>query len=91
MNRDVDLVLVRDLLETFIEVFHVLDEQRSAEVEVALLILAIVNDVDHDAVLEVCALYVRQQVGRCLLLAGRRASRWTIVSSRDASSRSTRC
>lgn len=89
MDRDVDLVLVRDLFEALVEVLHVLDEERSTEVEVALLIFAIVNNVDHNAVLEVGALYVRQQIRSRLLLTCSGTARRAIVVTRGATGRST--
>jgi len=62
VDRDVNLILVTDLLEALVEVLHVFDQQSPGEVEVPLLVLAIVNDVDHDGILEVGPLDVAEQV-----------------------------
>ena len=55
MDGDVNLIVVRDLLETFVKVLHVLDEERAREGEVSLLVLAVVNHMDHYFVLELHA------------------------------------
>ena len=52
VDRNIDLVIVADFFQTAIEVFHILDEQASGESKVPLLILAIIDHMDHDAVLE---------------------------------------
>ena len=39
VNTNIDFVVVRDFLQALVEVFHVLDEQTSREVEVSLIIL----------------------------------------------------
>lgn len=76
VNADVDFVVVRDLLQTLVEVLHVLDQQAPRKVEVALVILRVVDHVDHDVVLEVRALNRVNQVlvgflASCLVLGVR--------------------
>ena len=53
MNTNINFVIVRDLLQTLVEVLHVLDQQTPRKVEVSLVIFGVINDVDHDVVLEV--------------------------------------
>jgi ABC-type arginine transport system ATPase subunit len=56
MNTDVDLITIRNLLETAIKVLHVLDEQTPAEREILLLVFAVVDYVDHYRVFKVGSL-----------------------------------
>lgn len=39
MDGYVDLVLVRDLFETFVKILHILDQKRSRKCEITLLVL----------------------------------------------------
>ena len=52
VNRNIDFVLVRYFLETFIEILHVSGQKRSTEGEIFLDFLVVINDVDHDLVPE---------------------------------------
>ena len=52
VDGDVDLVVVRDFLQAPVEVFHILDQEAAGEGEVTLLVLAVIDHVDHDTVLE---------------------------------------
>ena len=88
MDGDIDLILVANLFEALVEVFHVLDQQSTGEVEVSLLVFAVVNDVDHYRVLEVGPLDVVKQIGRRSRGRGGATSsgvvvRGTIVSGPD--------
>ena len=58
VNGDVDLVVVRYFLETSVEVFHIFDQKAARESKVALLVFAVVNNVDHNTIfkLEVLSL-----------------------------------
>jgi hypothetical protein len=56
MNTNIDFVVVGDFLQALVEVLHVFHEQASGEVEVALIVFGVINDVDHDVVLEVRSL-----------------------------------
>ena len=53
MNTNINFVIVGDLLQTLVEVLHVLYQQTPRKVEVSLVIFGVINDVDHDVVLEV--------------------------------------
>jgi hypothetical protein len=73
MNTYIDFVIVRDLLQTLVEVLHVLDQQTPGKVEVSLVIFGVINDVDHYIVFEVRTLDCVNQVlmgflGSCLVL-----------------------
>lgn len=70
VNADVYLILVRYLLQAFVEVFHVLYEERPREGEVALLVLAVIDHMNHYRVLEIRSFDIGEQV-RGLLLSGR--------------------
>ena len=53
VNRDVDFIVFADLLQAFVEIFHVADKKRPRELEVTLLVLIVINDMDHDSVFHV--------------------------------------
>ena len=52
VNRNIDLVVVTDLFQAAIEILHVFNEKASGKGKIALLVLAVVDHVDHDAILE---------------------------------------
>ena len=61
MNGDINLILIWDLLQALVKVLHVLNQQTPAKCEVSFFIFAVIDDVNHYAVLEVGSLNVLQQ------------------------------
>jgi hypothetical protein len=48
VDRNVDLIIVADLFQASVEVLHILDEQRAGECEVTLILLTVINHMNHD-------------------------------------------
>lgn len=47
MDRDIDLIIIRYLFQTFLKVLHILNQEGPREYEILLLVLAVINHMDH--------------------------------------------
>ena len=55
VNADINLIVVTYLFEAPIEVLHVFNQETPAESEVPLLFFAVIYNVNHYAIFEVCS------------------------------------
>jgi hypothetical protein len=55
MNANIDLIVVTDFFETAVEVLHVLYKETTTKREITFFFLTVVNDMNHNGVLEVCS------------------------------------
>lgn len=60
MYRDVYLIILGYLLETLVEVLHVLDKERPTELKIPLLVFVVIYDMDHYPVFEVGLIQPRE-------------------------------
>ena len=52
VNRDIDFVVIRNLFQAPIEILHIFYQQTSGKSEVPLFVLTVIDNVNHDGVLE---------------------------------------
>lgn len=52
MDRDIDLIIFRYLLQAFVEVLHITDKKGTRKLKISFLGLVIINDVNHDPILQ---------------------------------------
>jgi hypothetical protein len=55
MNANVNLIVVTNFFETAVKVFHVFYKETTTKREITFFLLTVVNDMNHDGVLEVCS------------------------------------